>query len=149
MFAFVPSFSFAPAFHGDLQTSLMPRRQSPPAHSHGSSCQTRRVCRVITAAADMDPYKILGVPVDADEVVIKKAYRRAALRSHPDVSKAPDAKERFMEIQEAYSLLSDRSKRSSYDRRAASPAGTGFGFGFDDFTSAASAAASAAASSYA
>jgi curved DNA-binding protein CbpA len=74
---------------------------------------------------------------------VKKAYRRAALRSHPDVSKAPDAKERFMEIQQAYAVLSDRSKRNSYDRRASwSSPDSGFGRGFEDYASAARAAAS-------
>lgn len=55
---------------------------------------------------------------DADGAAIKRAYRRAALKNHPDVSKAPDAKERFMHVQEAYAVLSDPTKRASYDRNS-------------------------------
>lgn len=81
--------------------------------------------------AKFDAYKVLDVERDADATTIKKAYRRAALRNHPDVSKAPDAKERFMEIQEAYAILSDEKKRRSYDR-AGGGTSSGFG-GFEDF----------------
>lgn len=88
--------------------------------------------------AVLDPYEVLGLPRDADETAIKKAYRRAALRNHPDVNKADDAKEKFIRVQEAYAMLSDRSKRASYDRRSSSGFG-GFG-GFEDFFSGAQAA---------
>lgn len=81
--------------------------------------------------AKLDAYRVLEVERDADARTIKKAYRRAALRNHPDVSKAPDAKERFMEIQEAYAILSDEKKRRSYDRTGGGSTG-GFG-GFEDF----------------
>ncbi len=62
-----------------------------------------------------DFYKILGVPNDADEVVIKKAYRKLSLVYHPDVNKAPDAATKFIEINEAYETLSDANSRKSYD----------------------------------
>lgn len=61
-------------------------------------------------------YETLGVPEDADVVTIKKAYRRLARKYHPDVSKEPDAKERFQEVQAAYDTLSDPEKRARYDR---------------------------------
>ncbi len=64
-----------------------------------------------------DYYEVLGVSRDADEAAIKKAYRRAAMKFHPD--RNPDdeaAAERFKEIQEAYAVLSDDQKRAAYDR---------------------------------
>lgn len=62
-----------------------------------------------------DFYKILGVPNDADEAAIKKAYRKLSLVYHPDVNKAPDAAAKFMEINEAYETLSDSNSRKYYD----------------------------------
>lgn len=56
------------------------------------------------------------MPPEADAPAIKRAYRRAALKNHPDVSKASNAKERFLRIQEAYAVLSDSTKRAAYDR---------------------------------
>lgn len=76
--------------------------------------------RVWRAALSSDFYEILGIDRNANNSTIKRAYRRAALKNHPDVSKAPDAKERFMRVQEAYSVLSDSSTRASYDRRSQS-----------------------------
>ena len=60
-----------------------------------------------------DYYKILGVPKDADEKAIKAAYRRLARKYHPDVNKG--ASERFKEINEAHTVLSDPEKRKRYD----------------------------------
>ncbi len=60
-----------------------------------------------------DYYKVLGVSKEASEDEIKRAYRRLAHRYHPD--KGGDA-ERFKEVSEAYRVLSDREKRSQYDR---------------------------------
>ncbi len=62
-----------------------------------------------------DYYKILGVERGAAEDVIKKAYRKLARKYHPDVSKEPDAKERFQEVSEAYETLRDKEKRAAYD----------------------------------
>ena len=62
-----------------------------------------------------DYYNILGVPREADGEAIKKAYRRLARKYHPDVSKEPDAKERFQEVSEAYETLKDAEKRAAYD----------------------------------
>jgi curved DNA-binding protein len=62
-----------------------------------------------------DYYSILGVPRDADDESIKKAYRRLARKYHPDVSKEPDATARFQEVGEAYETLKDPEKRAAYD----------------------------------
>ncbi|NPV66387.1 MAG: molecular chaperone DnaJ [Anaerolineae bacterium] len=82
-----------------------------------------------------DYYDILGVPRNASTQQIKKAFRQLAQRYHPDVSKEPDAEERFKEINTAYQVLSDPDRRSRYDRfgHAGVDGETGFG-GFSDFS---------------
>ncbi|UCG37422.1 MAG: molecular chaperone DnaJ [Candidatus Bathyarchaeota archaeon] len=62
-----------------------------------------------------DYYEILSVPRDASKAQIKKAYRKLALKHHPDRNKSPKAEERFKEISEAYAVLSDDEKRKQYD----------------------------------
>ena len=64
-----------------------------------------------------DYYEVLGVSKDASTNDIKLAYRRLARKYHPDVNKEdPSAKDKFIEIQEAYEVLSDENKRKNYDR---------------------------------
>jgi molecular chaperone DnaJ len=64
-----------------------------------------------------DYYEVLGVPRDADETTIKKAFRRLARELHPDVNKHdPDAEDKFKEAAEAYEVLSDSERRATYDR---------------------------------
>ncbi len=62
-----------------------------------------------------DYYKDLGVEAAASEDDIKKAYRRLARKYHPDVSKEPDAEQRFKAINEAYEVLRDKNRRAAYD----------------------------------
>jgi len=68
------------------------------------------------ATTQRDYYDLLGVPRDADEAAIKKAFRGLARTLHPDVSDAPDAQERFREVVEAYEVLSKPEARELYDR---------------------------------
>ena len=63
-----------------------------------------------------DYYKILGIARTATEDDIKKAYRKMALRFHPDKNKSAGAEEKFKEIAEAYEVLSDKRKRDIYDK---------------------------------
>jgi DnaJ-class molecular chaperone len=86
-----------------------------------------------------DYYKILGVEKNANEEDIKKAFRKLAHQYHPDKKGGDEAK--FKEVNEAYSVLSDKNKRSQYDAFGSNPNGGGFGgfqggfdpngFGFD------------------
>jgi curved DNA-binding protein len=66
--------------------------------------------------ADFDYYKILGVSRTASDEEIKKAYRKLALKHHPDRTKGDKAsEEKFKQISEAYAVLSDKEKRKQYD----------------------------------
>ncbi len=80
-------------------------------------------------ANQRDFYEVLGVARDATQAQIKRAFVKLARTLHPDVNKEPDAEERFKEVSEAYSVLSDEQKRANYDRYG-SPDGPG-GYGAD------------------
>lgn len=94
--------------------------------------------------AKRDYYEILGVPKNAAEDEIKKAYRKLAMKHHPDRNQGDDAKaaeEKFKEAKEAYEMLSDPQKRAAYDQHGhagvdpnagfrGGPGAEGFGGGF-------------------
>ena len=63
-----------------------------------------------------DLYAVLGVPRDADEATIKRAFRARARECHPDTAKLPGAAARFRELANAYDVLSSRQSRLAYDR---------------------------------
>jgi molecular chaperone DnaJ len=64
-----------------------------------------------------DPYEVLGVPRDASQAEVKKAFRRVARELHPDVNREdPHAEEKFKEAAEAHEILSDSERRAIYDR---------------------------------
>ncbi len=80
-----------------------------------------------------DYYEVLGVSKNASDAEIKSAFRRLAKKYHPDVSKEPNAAEKFKEAQEAYAVLSDPDKRRQYDQygHAAFSSGMNGASGFD------------------
>lgn len=102
------------------------------------------LCTAVWARAVRESryYDLLGVAADADEATIKKAYRRQALKWHPDRNpdNKEDAERKFQEIAEAYETLSDSEKRATYDRfgeeglkqggPGGGPGGPGGGFRF-------------------
>ena len=88
------------------------------------------------AANKRDYYEVLGVTRNASDEEVKKAFRRLAKQYHPDANKEQGAESRFVEINEAYEVLSDTQKRSAYDRYGHSGLGNGMGSGFSsDFGS--------------
>ncbi|MFN8592414.1 MAG: molecular chaperone DnaJ [Thermomicrobiales bacterium] len=76
-----------------------------------------------------DYYEVLEVPRGASPDDVRRAYRRLARQYHPDLNSAPDAEEKFKEVNEAYEVLSDESRRASYDRFGHAAAGFPGGFG--------------------
>ena len=68
------------------------------------------------ATEKRDYYEVLGVSKNATDDEIKKAFRHLAMKYHPDVNKSPDAESKFKEINQAYSVLIDKDKRSLYDQ---------------------------------
>lgn len=88
------------------------------------------------ATGQRDYYDVLGVPRTADQAEVKRAFRKLAMEYHPDRNSAPDAAEKFKEINQAYEVLGDEQKRAMYDRfghAGVDGRGTGAG-GFDGFT---------------
>lgn len=88
--------------------------------------------------AERDYYEILGIPRNADEGAIKKAYKRLAMKYHPDRNQGDKkAEAHFKEIQKAYAILSDAKKRAVYDQHghaAFEQGGMGNGHSAGDFS---------------
>src|SRR3990167_11130413 len=81
-------------------------------------------------ATKRDYYDILGVSKSASDAELKSSYRKMAMQWHPDRNKSPEAETKFKEINEAYQVLSDPKKKSTYDQfghAAFDPAAGGFG----------------------
>lgn len=80
----------------------------------------------VSASSVKDPYATLGVKRDASNKDIKSAYYGLAKKFHPDTSKEKGAKERFVEIQSAYDILSDEKKKAAFDQYGTTDGSPGF-----------------------
>lgn len=98
---------------------------SAPARPGASSTRTDKAGRQYTAEhmvevqrilRTKDYYEILSVPKDSPEDVLKKAYKKLALKLHPDKNKAPGAEEAFKKVSRAVQCLTDEEKKQMYDR---------------------------------
>src|SRR3972149_7122800 len=86
------------------------------------------------ATTKRDYYETLGVPRNATPEEVKKAFRRLAMKYHPDRNKSHDAHDRFKAINEAYEVLSDPERRAMYDRFGHAGAEQAFARGFEGFS---------------
>eukprot|EP00879_Flechtneria_rotunda_P010250 GHRR01010716.1.p1 GENE.GHRR01010716.1~~GHRR01010716.1.p1 ORF type:complete len:371 (+),score=162.54 GHRR01010716.1:106-1218(+) len=114
-----------------MQCAIRPPSNSCPAHHRNAtaSCsytvrlprssyllaQQRRSTVSVRAASTL--YETLGVSQGATDRDIKRAYRQKALKLHPDVNKAPSAQAQFLEVKNAFQVLSDPQQRAQYDRK--------------------------------
>lgn len=109
--------------------------QAPQAVLRRSACKKlpyRPFHSSAIALAMKDPYKTIGVDKNASASDIKKAYYKLAKQYHPDINKEKGADEKFQDIQAAYELLSDESKKAQYDQFGAAAfdeSGGSSGFG--------------------
>lgn len=116
-----PSVLKSPCKYSGLQQTLPlqgkeERKKRGPQRSRGFMQN-----KVIFASSYRDPYDTLGVKRSASLKEVKQAYRKKALKLHPDVNKAPDAKERFMECKNAYQEIIDGRKEPFTGTNRAKP----------------------------
>ncbi|EPQ56573.1 DnaJ-domain-containing protein [Gloeophyllum trabeum ATCC 11539] len=84
------------------------------------------------APVETEFYDLLGVSPDATDSDLKKGYRKAAMKYHPDKNKSPEAEEKFKEISKAYQVLSDPNLRAVYDKHGKKMTEKEGAFGVDD-----------------
>lgn len=100
-----------------------------------------RTAGAARAAAAESPYEVLGVRRGATDKEIKQAYRKKALKLHPDVNKAPDAQAQFLRVKVAYQALTEKGGREDYERaqrnsaRGGGAGGPSWADSFDPFAS--------------
>jgi curved DNA-binding protein CbpA len=70
--------------------------------------------------ATLDPYATLGVPRNASQRQVRQAYRRLAMRHHPDLHPGAETTERMQRVNQAWEILSNPTRRASYDAESAS-----------------------------
>lgn len=98
-----------------LNNKLLLFGRQPPSARLLTHSQSRSF-RASNVLNNKDFYKTLNVSKGASQDEIKKAYFKMAKEFHPDVNKAPEAKEKFATINEAYETLGDENKRRVYDQ---------------------------------
>ncbi|TKY87830.1 hypothetical protein EX895_003411 [Sporisorium graminicola] len=107
-------------------STARPRSCSSCGHQLPTTSQRSFSSSAVHSASAKDPYSVLGVKKDANTKDIKRAYYDLAKKYHPDTNKEKDSKERFVEIQNAYDLLSDDKKRAAYDQYGTTDGQPGF-----------------------
>ncbi|GBE90253.1 Uncharacterized J domain-containing protein [Sparassis crispa] len=84
------------------------------------------------APVETEYYDLLCVPTDVNDTDLKKAYRKQAIKYHPDKNRSPDAEEKFKDISKAYQVLSDPNLRTVYDKNGAKMLDKEGGVGMED-----------------
>lgn len=87
----------------------------PEPETAKAKATPEQISEIKRIKASKDLYKILNIEKDATDDEIKKAYRKLALKLHPDKSSAPGTEEAFKSLSTAFATLSDKEKRSNYD----------------------------------